>query len=125
MPEGVPFEGRPTTQRDNTFCCDRGFSLRIDKDEVSIVAFTQEASLLDSKEFGWSMSHFVDNQLLGKDAFVRHIKHGDECVLSEWSTTGGCEAVPFLLREEVWCMVGRNDIDEVCAYGFTECLAVT
>ena len=84
----------------------------IDEDEVGIVAFAQVAALLYGKECGRAVGHLLHDQLLREYAFASHVKHGDECILRERASAGCGEAVAFLLREEVWRVVGGYDVDE-------------
>ena len=71
------------------------------------------------------MGHFLHDQLLREYAFASHVKHGDECILRERASTGCGEAVAFLLREEVWRVVGGYDVDESRANGCTKRLTIS
>ena len=59
MTESVTFEGGPTAEGDDALRLDGGLALGIDEDEVCIVALAQVATLLDSKEIGGAVGHFL------------------------------------------------------------------
>ena len=71
------------------------------------------------------MGHLLHDQFLRKYSFACHVKHGDECILRERATAGCGEAVAFLLREEVWGVVGGYDVDESRANGCTKRLTIS
>ena len=66
----MTFEGRPATERDDTARLYQFFPLRINQDKVGKEAWTEEASLLDPKEFGWLVSHLLYDKLLGEYPFT-------------------------------------------------------
>ena len=110
--ESVVFEGRPAALVEESSLVDGVRLLGVHDDEVSPVAFADEAAVLDAEEHCGRVAGAFDGSLEREGALRDQIEQYLEGMLHERQSGRGFEVGLRFLLPRVRGVVGRDDVDD-------------